>query len=95
LSWLNEIESYIEFFKKKRKFMGIEGIINILNSQEYYDFIEKLSKHYNLKVHLNDNIQLSPKCYLDVTQVVDNFWESLLGKISINEFRLNCNSLYL
>ena len=60
-----EIESYVEFFKKKRKFQisSIEGIKNILNSQKYNDFIEKLYKHYNSKVQLKENIRLSPKCY--------------------------------
>jgi len=63
LSCLNEIESYVKFFKKKRKFQisSIEGIKNILNSQKYDDFIEKLYKHHNSKVQLKENIRLSPK----------------------------------
>jgi len=94
LSCLNETESYVEFFKKKRKFQisSIEGIKNILNSQKYYDFIEKLYKHYNSKVQLKENIRLSPKCYHEVNQNIDYFWELLLGNKSINEFISKCNS---
>ena len=93
MNWLNEIESYVEFFKKKRKFQisSIEGIKNILNSQKYYDFIEKLYNYYNTKVQLKENIRLSPKCYHEVNQRIDYFWESLLDNKSINEFILKGN----
>ncbi len=93
MSCLNEIESYVEFFKKKRKFQisSVKGIKNILNSQEYDDFIEKLYKHHNSKVQLKENIRLSPKCYHEVNQKIDYFWELLLGNKSINEFISKCN----
>jgi len=82
-----EIESYVKFFKKKRKFQisSINGIKNILNSQKYDDFIEKLYKHHNSKVQLKENIRLSPKCYHEVNQKIDCFWELLLSNKSINE----------
>ena len=94
MSCFNEIESYVEFFKKKRKFQisSIEGIKNILHSQKYYDFIEKLYKHYNTKVQLKENIRLSPKCYHEVNQNIDYFWERLLGNKSISDFILKSNS---
>ena len=88
MSCLNEIENIVEFFKKKRKFQisSVEGIKNILNSQKYDDFIEKLYKHHNSKVQLNEKIRLSPRCYHEVNQKIDYFWEFLLGNKSINEF---------
>lgn len=94
MSCLNEIENYVEFFKKKRKFQisCIKGIKNILNSQKYDDFIEKLYKHHNSKVQLKENIRLSPKCYHEVNQKIDYFWELLLGNKSINEFISKRNS---
>ena len=94
MSCLKEIESYIEFFKKKKKFQisSIKGIKNILNSQKYDDFIEKLYKYHNSKVQLKENSRLSPKCYQEVNQKIDYFWELLLGNKSINEFISKCNS---
>ena len=94
MSCLKEIESYIEFFKKKKKFQisSIKGIKNILNSQKYDDFIEKLYKHHNSKVQLKENIRLSPKCNQEVNQKIDYFWELLLGNKSINEFISKRNS---
>ena len=91
MSCLNEIESYFDFFKKKRKFQSsnIEGIKNILNSQKYSNFIEKLCKHYNSKAQLKENFRLSRRYYQELNQDNDCFWELLLGNKSINKFISN------
>lgn len=73
----NEIESIVNFFKRKRKFNieNIEGIKNIPNSQVYYGFINKIYSNYNSKVQLEENIQLSPKYHYEANQIIDNFWK--------------------
>lgn len=84
-----EIEKYVNYFKKKRKFKisNIEEINRILNSQKYYDFINKVYSYYNLKAQSKENIRLCPQYYIDVNKIIDYFWELLLGNKLYNEFK--------
>lgn len=86
----NEIESIVNFFKRKRKFNieNIEGIKKIPNSQVYYGFINKIYSNYNSKVQLEENIQLPPKYHYKANQIIDNFWELFLSKELKKRFQL-------
>ena len=86
---INEIEKYVNYFRKKRKFhiSNIEEINKILTSQKYYDYINKVHSYYNLKAHPKENIRLCPQYYIDVNKIIDYFWELLLGNKLYNEFK--------
>lgn len=77
----NEIESFVNFFKRKRKFNNenIEGKKVIPISQAFYGFINKIYSNYNSKVQLEENIQLSPKYHYEANQIIDHFWELFLS----------------
>ena len=77
-----DVESFVNFFKRKRKFNfeNIEGIKKNPNSQVYHGFINKIYSNYNSKVHLEENIQLSPKYHYKPNQIGDNFWDLFLSK---------------
>ena len=82
------LEHYINQFRKKRKFHlnSIDSINNLLNSKEYSDFIENLYSFYNSKNH-NSEERLNLQYYSDVEEIIEQFWELLLGKDLNSKFK--------
>ena len=85
---INEIEKYVNYFKKEKlQVNNREDINKILNSQKYFDFIEFVYNHYNSKIQSKKNIRLCPQCYFDADRTIDYFWELLIDEKLIIEFK--------
>lgn len=86
---INEIEKYVNYFRKKRKFhiSNIEEINRILISQKYYNFINKVYSYYNSRAQLKEKIRLCPQYYIDANKKIEYFWELLLGSTLYNKFK--------
>jgi len=79
----DEIEKYVSYFvkKKKLKFNSKKEIDQVLTSQKYFEFVDKVYNFYNSQISTNvdPKERLSIECYYDVDQAINSFWNRLLG----------------
>lgn len=79
-----EIEKYVNYFKKKRKynFNNKDDIDQVLTSDKYFEFVDTVYGFYNSQLCPNTPSQerLSLECYFEADQAIDLFWHRLLGK---------------
>ena len=82
------LEHYISQFRKKKKFQlnSIDSINSLLNSKEYSDFIENLYNFYDSSSNTSEE-RLNIQYYSDVENIIDQFWELLLGNDLNNKFK--------
>jgi len=75
------LNHYIHIFKKKKKFdlKNIEDVENIINSEEYLDFINAVYKFSNSKTR-SDNERLQIRSYSNADEIINQFLELILGK---------------
>jgi hypothetical protein len=73
----------------------VKEINKILNSKEYFEFIDKLYDYHNLKNNNNcqsEEIRLCLQCYSEVDRTINFFWEQLLGPELHKKFQSNLKS---
>ena len=82
-----DLEHHVALFKKKKKFQinHLSEIDKILNSIEYSNFINKVYEFFNKHVPRVDG-RLALKYYSDANNIIDQFWNLLLGNDLNKEF---------
>ena len=87
-----ELRKYLIHFKNKKKYQikDVNGINKILNSNEYFEFINKIYEYHNLKNNFKPQAlegRLCLQCYSEVDRMINSFWEKLLGPELNKEFQ--------
>lgn len=79
-----ELRKYLKHFKNKKRYQikDVKEINKILNSEEYFEFINKVYEYHNLKKNFKPHTiegRLCLQCYSEANRTINSFWEQLLG----------------